>query len=62
MSPHLWEYRVVPNPTPNQLTALGLEGWELVSVTCIVAGIARSERAYFKRPLTAGEPPERRTV
>ena len=50
-TPVIWEYRVLENPAPDQFTILGRQGWELVAVTCIVSGFARSERAYFKRPL-----------
>lgn len=50
MPPILWEYHILENPTASQLTALGLQGWELVAVTCIVSGFSRSERAFLKRP------------
>jgi hypothetical protein len=53
MTPTLWEYHILDNPTASQLAALGLQGWELVSVTCIVSGFSRSERAFLKRPKPA---------
>ena len=56
MNATVWEYYVLEYPTPTQLTALGRQGWELVSVTCIVSGFSRSEKAFFKRPLTACPP------
>lgn len=40
-----WEYTTADRP--EQLNALGAEGWELVSVT-VVGG---AERFYLKRPL-----------
>lgn len=57
MNPTLWEYYILDGPTQSQLTALGRQGWELVSVTCIVSGFSRSERAFFKRPVPATPPP-----
>ena len=51
MNPTIWDYYVLDHPTPGQLTTLGQQGWELVSVTCIVSGFSRSERAFFKRPV-----------
>ena len=51
MNATAWEYYVLEHPTPTQLTALGRQGWELVSVTCIVSGFSRSEKAFFKRPM-----------
>jgi hypothetical protein len=56
MNATVWEYHVVDNPTPAQLSALGQQGWELVSVTCIVSGFSRSERAFLKRPQGALPP------
>jgi len=52
-----WEYHVLKDPTPTQLTALGRQGWELVAVTCIVSGFSRSEKAFFKRLQLVGVPP-----
>ena len=56
MNATVWEYYVLEHPTPTQLTALGRQGWELVSVTCIVSGFSRSEKAFFKRPLATCPP------
>jgi hypothetical protein len=44
-----WEYLVLDRPAPAQLNALGRQGWELVSVTCVVSGFSRDERAFLKR-------------
>jgi hypothetical protein len=57
MSITVWDYHILENPTQVQLTALGRQGWELVSVTCIVSGFSRSEKAFFKRPLGVIPPP-----
>ena len=56
MNTTIWEYYVLDHPAPTQLAALGKQGWELVTVTCIVSGFSRSEKAFFKRPQT-GSPP-----
>jgi len=60
MNTTLWEYCILDQPTQSQLTALGGQGWELVSVTCIVSGFSRSEKAFFKRPQAACPPPLQR--
>lgn len=56
MNPTLWDHYILDHPTQGQLTALGRQGWELVSVTCIVSGFSRSERAFFKRPIPITPP------
>lgn len=60
MSTIIWEYHVLQNPAPSQLTALGQQGWELVSVTVQTVGFASAEKAYFKRPKPAGPAPDRK--
>ena len=56
MNTTIWEYYVLDHPAPTQLAALGKQGWELVTVTCIVSGFSRSERAFFKRPIRVMPP------
>lgn len=46
-----WEYNILVNPNDENLSMLGAQGWELVSVTnaCSVNGNCYTT-AYFKRP------------
>jgi hypothetical protein len=48
-----WQYRIVENPTPETVIALGAQGWELVAV--IHRSIALGETFYFKRQLLPGD-------
>ena len=48
-----WVYRVVENPTQDDLNGLGLSGWELVTVTPRSSdqGSVTPSKAYLKRRL-----------
>jgi hypothetical protein len=45
----IWEYKVVQHPTEASLNELGVQGWELVSVTAYGGASFGSTTAYLKR-------------
>lgn len=43
-----WEYKVAMGISEQELNAMGLQGWELVSV--VQSEFEKVRRFYFKRP------------